>query len=84
MSSVAGLVGFLSEPDDALRSFALNHINDNIDLVWPEVSGSIGQMYVCCMNVAGHRHAKSDLRVTSMRLAIPYHSMSDLLTYHTQ
>jgi len=46
LTSAAGLVGFLSEPDNALRSFALNALNDNIDLLWPEVSGHIGQMYV--------------------------------------
>lgn len=44
MSSVAGLLGFLSEPVHELRSFALRHLNENIDLVWPEVSGSIGQI----------------------------------------
>jgi len=78
MSSVAGLVGFLSEPDDALRSFALNHINDNIDLVWPEVSGSIGQMYVCCVNAAGHRHPKSDSREPP-RCALRFHTIPRMI-----
>ena len=45
LTSAAGLVGFLSEPDTALQSFALQRLNDGIDLLWPEVAGSIGQMY---------------------------------------
>lgn len=46
ITSAAGLVGFLSEQDVALQSFALQSLNEEIDTVWPEVSGSIGQMYV--------------------------------------
>lgn len=39
-------MGFLSEPDPALQAFALERLNEQIDAVWTEVSGSIGQMYV--------------------------------------
>lgn len=46
LTSAAGLVGFLSEPDPTLQAFALERLNDEIDSVWTEVSGSIGQMYV--------------------------------------
>lgn len=46
LTSAAGLVGFLSEPDQALQAFALERLNDEIESVWTEVSGSIGQMYV--------------------------------------
>lgn len=46
LASAAGLVGFLSEPDPTLRSFALHKINEGIDLLWPEVSGALAQMYV--------------------------------------
>lgn len=46
LTSAAGLVGFLSEPDDALRIFALQRLNEEIDLLWPEVSSSISTMYV--------------------------------------
>jgi len=46
LTSAAGLVGFLSEPDQSLQAFALERLNDEIDSVWTEVSGSIGQMYV--------------------------------------
>jgi 26S proteasome regulatory subunit N2 len=44
LTSAAGLVGFLSEPDPALRTFALQRLNENIDSLWPEVAGSLPQM----------------------------------------
>ncbi|KAK5129989.1 hypothetical protein LTR08_002582 [Meristemomyces frigidus] len=44
LTSAAGLVGFLSEPDPALQAFALERLNDEIESVWTEVSGSIGQI----------------------------------------
>jgi len=46
LTSAAGLVGFLSEPSAELQVFALQRLNEEIDTVWTEVSGSIGQMYV--------------------------------------
>ncbi|PSN69845.1 26S proteasome regulatory complex, non-ATPase subcomplex, Rpn2/Psmd1 subunit [Corynespora cassiicola Philippines] len=44
LTSAAGVVGFLAEPDPALRSFALHRLNDEIDLLWPEVAGSVSQI----------------------------------------
>jgi 26S proteasome regulatory subunit N2 len=44
LTSAAGLVGFLAEPDPALQSFALHRLNQDIDLLWPEVSNSLPQM----------------------------------------
>ncbi|KAH7406062.1 armadillo-type protein [Phaeosphaeria sp. MPI-PUGE-AT-0046c] len=44
LTSAAGIVGFLAEPDPALRSFALRRLNDEIDLLWPEVAGSVSQI----------------------------------------
>ncbi|KAL1616495.1 proteasome regulatory particle base subunit [Diplodia seriata] len=44
LTSAAGLVGFLTEPDNDLRSFALHRLNEDIDLLWPEVAGSVGQI----------------------------------------
>jgi hypothetical protein len=44
LTSAAGLVGFLSEQDPALRSFALHRLDEDIDLLWPEVSNSISIM----------------------------------------
>ncbi|GAB7355811.1 hypothetical protein MBLNU459_g6484t1 [Dothideomycetes sp. NU459] len=42
--AAAGLVGFLSEPDHALQVFALERLNEDIDNIWTEVSGAIGQI----------------------------------------
>jgi len=53
LTSAAGLVGFLSEPDPALQAFALETLNDEIESVWTEVSGSIGQMYVRIIHANG-------------------------------
>jgi len=44
LTSAAGVVGFLSEPDPALRSFALHQLNKEVDLLWTEVAGSVSQM----------------------------------------
>ncbi|WPG97257.1 26S proteasome regulatory subunit rpn2 [Acrodontium crateriforme] len=44
LTSAAGLVGFLSEPDQELQTFALERLNNDIGSVWTEVSGSIGQI----------------------------------------
>ncbi|THW57429.1 26S proteasome regulatory complex, non-ATPase subcomplex, Rpn2/Psmd1 subunit [Aureobasidium pullulans] len=43
-SAAASLVGFLSEPDTALQIFALEELNNDMDNIWTEVSGSIGQI----------------------------------------
>ena len=53
LTSAAGLVGYLSEPDPALQTFALQQLDQDIDLLWTEVAGSIGQMLVfpCCSSV---------------------------------
>lgn len=42
--SAAGLVGFLSEPDAELRSFALKELHNNVDLLWTEIADSVGEM----------------------------------------
>ncbi|KAF2131928.1 26S proteasome regulatory subunit rpn2 [Dothidotthia symphoricarpi CBS 119687] len=44
LTSAAGIVGFLAEPDAALRSFALHRLNEEMDLLWPEVAGSVSQI----------------------------------------
>jgi 26S proteasome regulatory subunit N2 len=59
LTSAAGLVGFLSEPDPTLQAFALERLNEEIDSVWTEVSGSIGQMYVHHESL--WRHAEAGL-----------------------
>ena len=46
LSSAAGLLGFLAEPEPELRSFALKQLDSQVDLLWTEIAGSIGEMYV--------------------------------------
>ncbi|ETN38565.1 uncharacterized protein HMPREF1541_06602 [Cyphellophora europaea CBS 101466] len=42
--SAAGLVGFLSEPDSELQSFALKELDGQVDLLWTEIANSVGQI----------------------------------------
>ncbi|KAI9766582.1 MAG: proteasome regulatory particle base subunit [Geoglossum simile] len=42
LTSAAGLVGFLSEPDPDLRVFALKKLDEEINLLWAEVADSVG------------------------------------------
>ncbi|KAM5452889.1 proteasome regulatory particle base subunit [Microsporum canis] len=42
--SAAGLVGFLSEPDTELKVFALKALDAQVDLLWTEIAGSVGQI----------------------------------------
>jgi 26S proteasome regulatory subunit N2 len=44
LTSAAGLVGFLSEPDPELKIFALRKLDEEIDLLWPEIADSVGKM----------------------------------------
>ena len=42
--SAAGLIGFLTEPNTELRSFALRQLDAQVDLLWTEIANSVGQM----------------------------------------
>ena len=44
LTSAVGVVGFLSEPDPELQIFALRKLNEEIDSLWTEVAGSIGEI----------------------------------------
>ncbi|KAL8730876.1 MAG: hypothetical protein Q9166_003803 [cf. Caloplaca sp. 2 TL-2023] len=44
LSSAAGVVGFLSEPEPELQVFALQVLNEQIDSLWTEVAGSVGDI----------------------------------------
>ncbi|KAI9885441.1 MAG: Protoheme IX farnesyltransferase, mitochondrial [Watsoniomyces obsoletus] len=44
LTSAAGLVGLLAEPDAQLRTYALRRLNDEVDLLWPEVADSVGDI----------------------------------------
>lgn len=44
LTSAAGVVGFLSEPDPELQVFALRVLDEEIESVWTEVAGSVGEI----------------------------------------
>jgi hypothetical protein len=44
LTSASGVLGFLSEEESELKIFALQTLNDDIDTLWTEVAGSVGQM----------------------------------------
>ena len=44
LTSAAGVVGFLLEPDHELQLFALRKLNEEIDSLWTEVAGSVGEI----------------------------------------
>jgi 26S proteasome regulatory subunit N2 len=44
LTSAAGLVGFLSEPDPDLQVFALKRLNEEVDLLWTEIASSVWRM----------------------------------------
>ena len=46
LTSAAGLVGFLAEPDPQVQTYALERLNEDIDTLWTEVAPSISQMSV--------------------------------------
>lgn len=44
ITSAAGLIGFLSEPEPELQTFALKQLESNVDVLWTGVAGAIGEM----------------------------------------
>jgi 26S proteasome regulatory subunit N2 len=44
LTSASGVLGFLSDTEPELKVFALQTLNDDIDTIWTEVAGSVGQM----------------------------------------
>ncbi|KAL6716527.1 proteasome regulatory particle base subunit [Lecanora helva] len=44
LTSALGVVGLLSEPDPELQIFALRKLNEEIDTLWTEVVGSVGEV----------------------------------------
>ncbi|KAL8946532.1 MAG: hypothetical protein Q9222_007084 [Ikaeria aurantiellina] len=44
LTSAAGVVGFLAEPEQELQVFALKVLNEEIDSLWTEVAGSVGDI----------------------------------------
>ena len=46
LTSASGVLGFLYDEEPELKVFALQTLNDDIDTLWTEVAGAVGQMYV--------------------------------------
>lgn len=44
LTSASGVLGFLSDTEPELKVFALQTLNDDIDTLWTEVAGSVGQI----------------------------------------
>ena len=44
LTSASGVIGFLSETDPELQIFALRKLNEEIDSLWTEVVGSVGDV----------------------------------------
>lgn len=44
--TATGVLGFLADEEPELKVFALQTLNDDIDTVWTEVAGVLGQMFV--------------------------------------
>ncbi|KAL1966426.1 hypothetical protein VTN77DRAFT_4568 [Rasamsonia byssochlamydoides] len=44
LTTAAGLVGFLSEPDPELRVFALKTLDAEVDVLWPDIVDAIPQI----------------------------------------
>lgn len=44
LTSASGVLGFLADEEPELKIFALQTLNEDIDTLWTEVAGSIGQM----------------------------------------
>jgi hypothetical protein len=44
LTSAAGLIGLLDEPDQQLRSHALKHLNEYVDQFWAEIADEVPKM----------------------------------------
>ena len=44
LTSASGVLGFLFDEEPELKIFALQTLNEDIDTVWTEVAGAVGQM----------------------------------------
>lgn len=46
LTSAAGLIGLLDEPDQLLRCYALQKLDGLVDQFWPEIADSVSKMCV--------------------------------------
>lgn len=46
LTSAAGLIGLLDEPDEQLKCYALQNLNKLVDQFWAEIADSVPKMFV--------------------------------------
>lgn len=46
LTSAAGLIGLLDEPDQQLRCYALQKLDELVNQFWPEIADSVSKMCV--------------------------------------
>jgi 26S proteasome regulatory subunit N2 len=42
--SAAGVIGYLAEPEPEIKAWALQQLHHDVDLLWPEIADSVGDM----------------------------------------
>jgi hypothetical protein len=54
LSSAAGLIGLLDEPDQQLRCYALQKLDELVNQFWPEIADSVSKMFVETSSASAH------------------------------
>lgn len=54
LSSAAGLIGLLDEPDQQLRCYALQKLDELVNQFWPEIAESVSKMFVETSSASAH------------------------------
>ena len=44
ITSAAGILGLIGEPEPEVKMFALNKLNQVVDVFWPEISEAVGKI----------------------------------------
>jgi hypothetical protein len=55
LTSAAGLIGLLDEPDQQIRSYALMKLNEVVHEFWAELAGCIPILWVACVEIFDER-----------------------------
>ncbi|RDW89726.1 26S proteasome regulatory subunit rpn2 [Coleophoma cylindrospora] len=72
LTSASGVLGFLSDEEPELKVFALQTLNDDIDTLWTEVAGSVGQIEALYED-----EAFPERRLASLVLAKVYYHLQE-------
>lgn len=51
--SAAGLLGLLDEPDNQLKSYALQQLDATVDQFWTELADHVSKMWALAYNITG-------------------------------